>query len=276
MIEKFRRRSAFVVAAVLGLFLGAGPLAAQSPDHILDLDIVPGVLTAQVTTQLTTLAGGAPIESFSYGVCHDFNVVQPLTTISTADLQVANLGSPPDFEIINLQAGSPASSGGVTHGVVLCLLLCATLPTGATTDLLQIEYDIVGPGPGSPLQYCDDAEIDGAPATEISVVSNGILLTPTLGTGVSVPEFIRGDTDANGVLQIGDGINLLAHLFQGQAAPVCRDAADSNDDGVLDIADAAYFLVFLFCCGAPPPPPWPNCGLDPSADSLDCLSFPPC
>ena len=39
---------------------------------------------------------------------------------------------------------------------------------------------------------------------------------------------------------------------------------------------AGYVLTFLFSAGTPPPAPYPNCGLDPTADQLGCNSFPPC
>ena len=48
----------------------------------------------------------------------------------------------------------------------------------------------------------------------------------------------------------------------------CQDAADANDDGNIDIADAVAALSFLFG-GASLPEPI-NCGEDPTADSLDC------
>jgi hypothetical protein len=48
----------------------------------------------------------------------------------------------------------------------------------------------------------------------------------------------------------------------------CQDAADANDDGNLDIADAVAALSFLFGGGTLPEPI--NCGEDPTIDGLDC------
>ena len=88
--------------------------------------------------------------------------------------------------------------------------------------------------------------------------------------------FRRGDVNADGKLDIADAIFLLGHLFAGGAVPVCQDSADANDDGKLDIADAITILGHLFG-GAPSlPPPFEDCGVDPTDDDLDCLSFPPC
>jgi hypothetical protein len=56
----------------------------------------------------------------------------------------------------------------------------------------------------------------------------------------------------------------------------CRDAADANDSGELDVSDAVFALLFLFAGGQPPPMRFSSCGLDATKDALDCVSFPPC
>ena len=68
---------------------------------------------------------------------------------------------------------------------------------------------------------------------------------------------------------ITDAINLLSFLFSGGAEPICQDAADVNDSGVIDVADAVFVLNYLFVGGAVPPYPFPSFGLDPTTDSLD-------
>jgi hypothetical protein len=91
------------------------------------------------------------------------------------------------------------------------------------------------------------------------------------------PSFRRGDSDASGALNITDAVFTLGHLFLSGPAPSCRDAADSDDDGILQITDAVYALNRLFAGGpALPPPGSDSCGVDPTADSLDCASYPPC
>ena len=58
-------------------------------------------------------------------------------------------------------------------------------------------------------------------------------------------------------------------LFTGGVQPPCPDAADTNDDGNVDISDAVTALAFLFTGGAAPPAPGPEaCGPDPTADGL--------
>ncbi|MFN0057626.1 MAG: hypothetical protein ACKVX7_04145 [Planctomycetota bacterium] len=87
------------------------------------------------------------------------------------------------------------------------------------------------------------------------------------------PSFERGDANSDGAFNIGDAVSTLGYLFaSGALAPTCFDAADSNDDGAINIGDAIRSLSALFIAGSPPPPaPYPGCGVDPSADSLDCV-----
>ena len=97
--------------------------------------------------------------------------------------------------------------------------------------------------------------------------------TPPIGrTGA----FLRGDTNADGNLDIADAIFVLGHLFSQGPTPSCRDAADTNDDGALNIADAISILSHLFSGSGDLAAPFVSCGIDPTADDLDCGSFPPC
>lgn len=91
---------------------------------------------------------------------------------------------------------------------------------------------------------------------------------------VSAGDFSRGDSNADGTLNVADPIHLLAYLFSGGPTPSCTSASDGNDDGALDIADAVYALAYLFTQGAPPPAPFPACGADPTLDTLTCLAYP--
>ena len=51
--------------------------------------------------------------------------------------------------------------------------------------------------------------------------------------------FIRGDTDGDGTREtIADVITVLDYLFVGERLISCLDAADANDDGGVNIADA--------------------------------------
>ncbi|MBN1461679.1 MAG: hypothetical protein JXA57_19275 [Armatimonadetes bacterium] len=89
-------------------------------------------------------------------------------------------------------------------------------------------------------------------------------------------QFNRGDTNADGALDIADAIFALTYLFTSGPAPACLDAADANDDGTVDIADGIAVLTHLFGGREPLPEPFGECGVDLTDDDLGCLSFPPC
>jgi hypothetical protein len=91
------------------------------------------------------------------------------------------------------------------------------------------------------------------------------------GGGSGEQQFIRGDVNADGVVNEDD----VDFCSQGGPFP-CLDAADVNDDGYWDITDCTYLHGYLYSSGPPPSAPFPNCGPDPTQDGLGCDEFPPC
>ncbi|MBN1418719.1 MAG: hypothetical protein JXP34_08070 [Planctomycetes bacterium] len=90
-------------------------------------------------------------------------------------------------------------------------------------------------------------------------------------------KFVRGSTDGDTNLTIGDAVGTLNFMFASGATPGCLKAADCDDNGTLTIGDPILFLTFLFASGPPPQPPIPGCGPDPTPDDpLTCESFPGC
>ena len=98
----------------------------------------------------------------------------------------------------------------------------------------------------------------------------------TLGPSSGDPQFKRGDTNGDGKVDIADAIATLGHLFGGNPAPMCPDAADANDDGQLNIADAIATLGHLFGGTGPLPSPFGACGADPTDDSLPTCVYESC
>jgi len=128
------------------------------------------------------------------------------------------------------------------------------------------QYLFDAPGPGTytlcVVGFCGGVEAD-ATCCEVTI-------------GSTEQEFIRGNCNLSGDIDIADVISLLSSLFNGVPLGNCADACDANDDGALDIADGITLLSFLFIGADPPPPPFPDCGPDPTPDPLDCESFPAC
>lgn len=103
-----------------------------------------------------------------------------------------------------------------------------------------------------------------------------LLILPVAASGQEV-SFLRGDADSSGGVNLTDPILALQVAFLGSPDPLpCDDAADANDDGKLQVTDSIYTLGYLFLAGPAPPEPSAACGPDPTADSLSCLSHPPC
>lgn len=85
--------------------------------------------------------------------------------------------------------------------------------------------------------------------------------------------FLRGDTNEDGTVNLTDSVALLGFLFAGEPPP-CLAASDVNATRSLDISDAVHLLNHLFQGGPPPAEPFPVCGLDPAANTDGCRA--PC
>ena len=81
--------------------------------------------------------------------------------------------------------------------------------------------------------------------------------------------FVRGDYNLDGQVCMSDAMGLL-RLFWGQDCyPLCEDAADSNDDGLINLSDVIDILDVVFMAG----PRWANLKCSPdntTGDSLGC------
>jgi hypothetical protein len=113
-----------------------------------------------------------------------------------------------------------------------------------------------------------EAEAPGHPLAVLVEVYNSSgtdLVSPGFTYG-----FVRGDSNDDGDIDISDAARLLMYLFAGVEAPPCPDAADSNDTEDMDISDAIRVLDFLFRGAIPPPSPFPAYGLDTGDTALGC------
>ena len=123
-----------------------------------------------------------------------------------------------------------------------------------------------GARPGLSGELPNTRDIDGDPRVLMSEMDRG-------ADEFSVVEFIRGDANGDGVVQLGDPIEILGHLFLSVPARNCDDALDVDDTESLNLNDPIFLLNHLFIAGNPPPfAPFPDCGLDPttSPDNLFC------
>jgi len=83
--------------------------------------------------------------------------------------------------------------------------------------------------------------------------------------------FIRGDANFDFFVDLSDAVRILFHLYAGTSLP-CEDAADADDNEVLDLTAVIWVLDYLFRSGPAPAPPYPLPGMDPgAAGPLDCV-----
>ncbi len=137
--------------------------------------------------------------------------------------------------------------------------------------------DVLAPvGPGKHADFSGELSSGPQPWTLTvedlaSLESWCIELYPRGGQTIET-EFRRGDVDGSGgVSALLDALYLLSYGFLSGPAPPCLQAADADDSGgVAPLIDALYLLTWAFLSGPAPPAPGPVCGVDGTADALDC------
>ncbi len=104
-------------------------------------------------------------------------------------------------------------------------------------------------------------------------LNSDVNLNADLPTSGPMDQFVRGDVDDSGMVNLGDAIFILSYLFGGSSNPRCADAADVNNSGMINIADVIHLLSYLFVAGAPEPVmPFPTSGTDHGPDNLpECM-----
>jgi hypothetical protein len=109
---------------------------------------------------------------------------------------------------------------------------------------------------------------------EVQVRSNDPVDSLTIvPVGLTVmPVFVRGDVSSSGELGMEDAVQILRFKYVPGTPPLeCMDAGDSDDSGEITMTDAIGILRHLYVPGTPPlPQPFPQCGIDPTPDDLDC------
>ncbi|HVR76495.1 MAG TPA: hypothetical protein VMT52_19355 [Planctomycetota bacterium] len=123
--------------------------------------------------------------------------------------------------------------------------------------------------PGSRSHRTPSCIPDFAAARRASLVLC-LAVLPALGLQAQDPcTFVRGDITGtlpgeDAVVDLNDGVEILAFLFIGRSVPACMDAADINDNGLIELSDYTYLVNYLFNGGPAPPPPHPAAGTDPT------------
>ena len=114
---------------------------------------------------------------------------------------------------------------------------------------------------------------DGVGLVRVTVRNVDAQVSNAVDFNITPPpaQFIRGDSNGDGRVDVSDAVKIVFHLFRGVELP-CGDAADINDDETLNITDAVRLLDHMFRGGPAPAAPYPALGPDPGGDGLDCAN----
>lgn len=197
-----------------------------------------------------------------------------------------NVDTDPDLSFVH-PSPAPSLNGidlppGSNYGIPGAGFLSLTSDTtpvipGADFEYAIVTYSFAGSSPIEawriPLTILDEEIALGGFALGDAVAVTGIT-TASVYELAAPPRFVRGDCNADGMMNVGDPIVSLDMLFNGMI-PLCEAACDANGDDQIDISDPIYLLGVLFAGGPEPPAPYPICGLS-SLANLECASFAPC
>jgi hypothetical protein len=105
--------------------------------------------------------------------------------------------------------------------------------------------------------------------------SQGLRIMITGQQGEVQADFRTGDPNHDGKFDIADAVRIVMAAVPGipGGAPLaCPFEGDVNDDGLLGIPDAIYFLNWQFRGGPAPGGPSPACGKKAGVTTTNCLS----
>lgn len=207
------------------------------------------------------------VQGWALGVAHDATQLVPVSIAQGAYIQTLSLL----FFTTNITAGGVTVSAVYSPGV----LGSYEVPK----EIVRITYQtnpasLVGNTTGTTTVV--DFAVLGMPPVALSIVVGGNGYTPnTVGGTITlapiIPEFIRGDANGDGVIEVlVEAIFMSSYMFSGAQTPPCLAALDTNADSHVNVADIVTILMWGFSGGPALPAPFPDCGPDPSAAPLPC------
>lgn len=215
-------------------------------------------------------------QGFSFGVLHDPDLLSIDTVYSVGQLTYLGHAAPFSGQFLQITYHPEGWTVGcvfggfsdVEFGLEPEPIFRAVYNTAPTLDGTEIQTS---------LEFTPDL---GVPPVAVVVVFNGASILPVLSNGELTLRpfdgdlFRRGDCNADGAVDIADGVSVLTELFdQGPSAP-CAAACEINADGVYDLADPIYVFNYILLGGPPPSAPFEECG---GADtSFSCDSYGAC
>jgi hypothetical protein len=272
--------------------VGVGELCTGDQGEIISEGAPWVTNTTTVYANIVSNVVGVNVQGWSLGIWVDgtANVVSATTAGTAADIMERGGYRDSNGSFNKTQVIDPTKYGGIkaactavaltTQGLeaaafppvgtesVLAMRLSSAEPQGETEQVAHLSFFDCRLGTGQPVDLVvmvsgNSGRVCNAFEARTSVVFRKC----------PIPRFLRGNANADGLVDIADAVWILNQLFGSGPPSVCADAADANDSGGLDISDPLYLINYLFLASrAPPPAPGPDlCGPDGTEDDLDCV-----
>lgn len=196
-------------------------------------------------------------------------LVAPTAVNAIGDLASLSGGAGPDF------FGDNTFANGWTVGVVYAFLGGVFIQFDTAKEVIGVDYDINGAAAGDSETLTWVGTLGTPPVSNVVVVAGQSIGTAAADGAINFIEvvipsvdFIRGDCNDDGIVNIADGVWIINELFLSGPSSVCPAACDANADGMRDQSDAVYIWNYRFLGGAPPSAPFPACGESLDADDV--------
>lgn len=216
------------------------------------------------------------IEAFSFGAFLDDSLLAPLTLEPGFHLLDETAGIGPEFWLVDLLV----PGGGISVDCVISSVPGGpVLPAGR---LYQAAEVLLGVSNVPVPTLTPVIPTDGTAVPALAILEGQQPVVPSLSGAlieIIVPlQFVRGDVNENGLVNIGDAALLLRRMFLGATPGSCTAAEDVNKNGIVSLSDPLHLLYFLFQGSIPPVEPFPICGIspDPLAPGEGCTSYSLC
>lgn len=244
-------RSCLALLGLTGLLvLPPGVSAQTDPWYILSLSSEVGLESesATVTSSLRLVLPGAigPVYSWSYGICHDEVLLNPLSAELGADSILIDGGTPPDFLQINVIRNgdeNPGSTPGVNIGLVISFLGMNPLTPGNDYEILEVEYELGDAGLAQ-VSYCETTDGAVSPVSvQLHTGSVGPTIPTTTDGEVLVLEapalYTLRVTDAIGGIGSEQAVNVLLDIDPSALRVAGWSFGVCHDDSRVDVVSAA-------------------------------------
>jgi len=107
-------------------------------------------------------------------------------------------------------------------------------------------------GPGNDFDVANDIAVDGSGNIYVTGDSYGSGTNSDYAT-IKYVQFLCGDANKDGIVDVGDVVYLINYLFKSGPSPVpILKAGDVSGDGVVDVGDVVYLINYLFKQGPAP------------------------